>query len=125
MSQRIEKTLREAPITNNCPECFNQDLTLKFTQEHQSGRLMERISREVRQELRCNTCGSVLFPISWTPDIERSVEYYAKLVQPERVGVRLKPLFYLIVVLVLVLAGGVAYAMWSGLIPGWPGSAGQ
>lgn len=110
------KILREAPLSNNCPECFNQDMTLSFTQQHRETRFIHKVYRGVTRELRCNTCQNLIYPVTWTEDIERSVEYYEKLVQPERPGVRLKPLFYLVVALVLALAGIMVYLYLSGLL---------
>jgi hypothetical protein len=110
------KMIKEAPLTNNCPECFNQDLTLRFYQKHLQGPLYHKVTPELKQELKCNTCGSLLYPVTWTEDIERSVEYYGKAVTPEKPSLRFRPLFYILVLLGVVLAGALAYLYLQGVI---------
>jgi len=109
MGKSERHILSQNPVTNNCPECFNQDLTLSFYQKHLTGRLFDRITPEVIQELKCNTCGSVLYPIRWTPDIERSVEYYYKALKPEKAKIRFRPLFYILIFLGILLVGVLVY----------------
>lgn len=116
MAKPEYKIIKEAPLTNNCPECFNQDLTLRFHQKHLHGPLYHRVTSELKQELTCNTCGSLLYPVTWTEDIERSVEYYGKAVTPEKASLRFRPLFYILVLLGVVLAGALAYLYLQGAI---------
>lgn len=111
MATNERHILSQNPVTNNCPECFNQDLTLTFYQKHLIGRFFDRITAEVTQELKCNTCGSVLYPIRWTPDIERSVEYYQKALKPEKGKIRFRPLFFILVLLGILLVGALVYAL--------------
>ncbi len=103
--------LSQNAVTNNCPECFNQDLTLTFYQKHLMGRFFERITPEVTQELKCNTCGSVLYPIRWTPDIERSVEYFQKALKPEKTKIKFRPLFFIVIFLGILLLGALVYVL--------------
>ena len=56
MSEKWE-LLREASLSNHCPECFNQDLSLRFKQKHKHGRLFHRITGEVQEELRTTPTG--------------------------------------------------------------------
>ncbi len=111
MAANERHILSQNPVTNNCPECFNQDLTLTFYQKHLIGRFFDRITPEVTHELKCNTCGSVLYPIRWTPDIERSVEYYQKALKPEKAKIRFRPLFFILVLLGIVLVGALVYTL--------------
>ena len=110
------KIIKEAPLTNNGPECFNQDLTLTFYQKHLHGPFYHRITSELKRELKCNTCHNLLYPVTWTEDIERSVEYYGKAVTPEKASMRFRPLFYILVLLGVVLAGGLIYLYLQGAI---------
>ena len=110
------KIIKEAPLTNNCPECFNQDLTLTFYQKHLYGPLYHRVTPELKRELKCNTCHNLLYPVTWTEDIERSVEYYGKAVTLEKASMRFRPLFYILVLLGIVLAGALAYLYLQGAI---------
>lgn len=116
MSKERDVVIREAPLSNNCPECFNQDMTLRFSQRHRVSRLIHRVYGEVHRELRCNTCNNVIYPVSWTEDIERSVEYYEKLVEPKKATIRLKPLSYILMLLGVAAVAAVAYALLNGLI---------
>ena len=116
MGKESYEVIREAALNNNCPECFGQDLTLRFSQRHLRGKFYNRTCAEVRQELQCNICKNTIFPVRWTEDIERSVAYYEKAVEPARPSIRFSPLFYLLAVLGVVLSTALAYAFLSGLI---------
>ena len=37
MAKEKFEVIKEAQLTNNCPECFNQDLNLTFYQKHTYG----------------------------------------------------------------------------------------
>lgn len=116
MAKSKFEIIKEAPLTNNCPECFNQDLSLTFYQKHLYGAFYHRVTGELKRELKCNTCKSLLYPVSWTEDIERSVEYYEKAVQPEKSSIRFQPLFYILVLLGVALAGALIYLYLQGAI---------
>lgn len=106
----------EAPLNNNCPLCFNQDLTLRFSQRHMQGRFYHRTYREVRQELYCNRCKTDIYPVQWTEDIERSVAYYEKAVEPARPAIRFHAYFYILILLGLAGIVALGYAFRAGLI---------
>ncbi|MDM9631351.1 hypothetical protein [Robiginitalea aurantiaca] len=116
MGRSEQHILSQNPVTNNCPECFNQDLTLTFYQKHLRGNLFDRITSELSHELKCNTCDTVIYPVSWTDDIERSVEYYQKAVKPEKPVVKFRPLFFVVVILGILLAGTLIYLVLRGAI---------
>jgi hypothetical protein len=116
MAKSEFKIIREAPLTNNCPECFGQDLTLRFYQKHISSLFYRSITSEVKQELQCNTCHTLLYPVTWTEDIERSVEYYQKAVTPEPTRIRFKPIFWILVLVVILLVAAGIYLYMEGII---------
>lgn len=120
MSTTDYRIIKKAPLTNNCPECFNQDLTLTFAQKHVQTRLFHKTTPELRRELKCNTCHTIIYPVSWTEDIERTVGYYEKAVQPEKTRMQPRPLFYILLILVILLAGVGIYLYSEGIIPGSP-----
>ncbi|SHI36690.1 hypothetical protein [Pseudozobellia thermophila] len=97
--------IKEAHLTNNCPECFNQDLRLSFYQKHYHTRLVHRTSNEVSHQIVCNKCKSTIYPISWTDDIERTFDYYKKMVEPKRSSTKFTSLFWIVVLAVLVAVG--------------------
>ena len=109
--------IKEAPIKNNCTECYNQNLVMRFKQKHLRTRIYHRTSGEVREELHCNTCGSRIYPVSWTPDIENSVNYYRKMAIPDKPGIRFGWLFYVLLLFLISLIGAAVYTyregMWS------------
>lgn len=109
MERSEQHILSQNQVTNNCPECFNQDLTLTFYQKHLKGNFYDRITSELSHQLKCNTCGTVLYPISWTDDIERSVEYYQKASKPQKPSIKFRPLFYILVLLGILLVGTLIY----------------
>ena len=114
----IEKLvlIKEADLTNNCPECFNQDLKLTFYQKHLFGKFIHRVTGEVTNQIVCNKCGSDIYPAKWTDDIERIFEYYRKMVQPEKSSLKFKPLFYIMVLIFIALVGTGIYLFTAGII---------
>ncbi len=110
------EVLREAALTNNCPECYNQDLSLRFRQKHLTGRFYHRVTGEVSEELTCNTCHTSIYPVQWTQDIEGSVTYYQKMVVPRRPSVRFNGLFYTLLLLGIALVGTLVYLWINGAL---------
>jgi hypothetical protein len=108
--------IKEANLTNNCPECFNQDLKLTFYQKHRDGKLFHHVTGEVTNQIICKKCGSDIYPAKWTDDIERIFDYYKKMVQPEKTSLNLKPLFYILMLILIALTGAGAYLFLEGVI---------
>ncbi len=115
MSKEKLISIQEAALTNNCPECFNQDLSLTFFQRHTYGRLFHRTTGDVSHEIRCNKCGSIIYPVKWTEDIERSFDYYRKMVKPEKASVRFSALFFILMLLFICLVGAGVYLYLEGI----------
>ncbi len=104
--------IKEADLTNNCPECFNQDLKLSFYQKHKQGKLFNSITNEVTSKIVCNKCGTDIYPVSWTDDIERSFKYYQKMVIPDRTTLTFTSFFWILTLLsVIVVAVGVYFLL--------------
>jgi hypothetical protein len=108
--------IKEADLTNNCPECFNQDMKLTFFQKHLITRFYNRTTSEISNKITCNKCGSVVYPVQWTENIERSFEYFQKMVIPEPKSVKFTKFFYILLVLIIVLAGAAIYLYTAGII---------
>ncbi|WP_299158485.1 hypothetical protein [uncultured Eudoraea sp.] len=108
--------IKEADITNNCPECFNQDMKITFYQKHLFGRLYHKITSKVSHQIKCNTCESIIYPVNWTEDIERIFEYYQKMVNPEKATTKFTAMFYLIILLPIVIAAVLFYLYKTGII---------
>ncbi len=107
--------LKESDIPNNCPECFNQDLRITFYQKHKYGRLYDRTTNEISHSIKCNKCGSTIYPVDWTDDIERIFEYYQKMANPEKASVRFTNLFYILVLLLVAIIGAGIYLIIMGI----------
>lgn len=111
MIKEKRELIQEADLTNNCPVCYNQNLHLKFFQKHTYGKLFHRVTGDISHEIQCRKCDSVIYPVQWTEDIERSFDYYNKLVEPSRKKVRFTTFFYVLIVLLISLVSAVVYIM--------------
>lgn len=107
--------IKEADLTNNCPECFNQDLKLSFYQKHSYGKLSHKITNEVTHKIICNKCDSDIYPVSWTDDIERSFKYYQKMVKPERSSLKFTSLFWILMLFLIVIVSAGIYLFLEGI----------
>lgn len=108
MAKEKMVVLKEADLTNNCPECFNQELKLTFYQKHTYGRLFDRTTKDITHEIKCTKCNSLIYPVTWTEDIERVYDYYRRMVAPKRATIKFTTLFYILVLLLIsVIATGV------------------
>lgn len=116
MAKEKLKVIKEADLTNNCPECFNQDLTLTFFQKHTYGRFFHKTTSEVSNKLVCNKCKSNIYPVSWTEDIERMFNYYQKTVVPEPKSSKATVFFYVLLLLLIALVAGATYIFLAGPI---------
>lgn len=116
MAKEKEVVLKEAEITNNCPECFNQDMRITFYQKHRVSQWYYQITGEISHQIICNTCHSIIYPVKWTEDIERSFEYYQKMVTPKKKGIKLSRLTLSLIISLLILAVVLYYLLYSGII---------
>lgn len=107
-------TLKESDIPNNCPECFNQDLRISFYQKHKYGRFYDRTTNDISHRIQCHKCGSTIYPVDWTDDIERIFGYYQKMAIPEKASIRFTKLFYILILLLLALVAAGVYLFVSG-----------
>lgn len=108
--------IKEANLTNNCPECFNQDLSLTFYQKHTYGRFFHKTTAEISNKLVCNTCKSTIYPISWTTDIERLFDYYKKTAVPEKKSSKPTVFFYVLLLILISIVAGALYIFLAGPI---------
>ncbi len=79
--------------------------------------MYHKITAEVTHQIKCNKCGSTIYPAQWTDDIERIFNYYQKMAVPEKSAVRFTKLFYAVLLLLLFAVAGAAYLFMEGLIP--------
>lgn len=108
--------IKETELSNNCPECFNQDLKLTFYQKHRYSKLSYRVTNEVTNQIVCKKCGSDIYPAKWTDDIERIFDYYKKMAVPEKSSLKFTSLFYILIFILLALIGTAMYLISEGII---------
>ena len=108
--------IKEATITNNCPECFNQELKLSFYQKHIKTLFYHKMTNEVTSEIKCKKCFSIIYPVNWTADIERVFDYYRKLVEPKKTTLKFTALFYITIFVIIGLIAGGVYLYQNGMI---------
>lgn len=116
MAKEKLEVIKEAALQNNCPECFNKELTLTFYQKHRYSSLFHKTTAEITNQINCNKCGSSIYPAKWTDDIERIFDYYQKMITPEKASIKFTNLFYGLLVLFLALVGLGVYLYLSGTI---------
>ena len=108
-------TLKEARIGNNCPECYSNDsLELTLKQKLIETKFYKAITDETVSQLCCLNCEVQIFPIRWTDDIERVVDYHNRGLKRKPKSTKLKPIswalisgFVLIIVVMVLFASGV------------------
>ncbi|MEM8928599.1 MAG: hypothetical protein AAGC45_10375 [Bacteroidota bacterium] len=115
MSKIKRVIIKEAAITNNCPECYNQELQLTFFQKHTHNAFFHRTTAEVTHEIICKKCESRIYPVNWTTDIERVFEYFNKLVTPDTPSIRFTTLFYILMMLAIALVAAGIYFYLEGM----------
>ncbi len=104
------KTLHSARIKNNCPTCFGTDgLEFTFTQEEKETAFFKKPAINVDNTLYCHTCKNSIYPVNWTEDIERVFDYNKKIAETNKEYLKVKPLFYISIVVALVLVAAIVY----------------
>nr|WP_297919508.1 hypothetical protein [uncultured Allomuricauda sp.] len=116
MARTRKIVIKDAEITNNCPECYNQELKITFYQKHTYNPFFHRTTDQVTHEIKCKKCHSVIYPVNWTTDIERVFDYYNKLVKPDKPSVRFTTLFFILLILVLGIIAALVYVYLEELV---------
>ncbi len=101
-------TVKKVDLKNNCPECFSTNgLQLTFKQEFTETKLYKSVTDLISYDLNCKTCTTAIYPERWTDDIERVVTYQKKALTPKPVTKRFKPLFWGIIIGLVLIAIGI------------------
>ncbi len=112
--------LKEAPLHNNCPECYaNDGLILTFTQQKTTSKFMTLHSKEAVGNLKCTKCGSNIFMGRWTDEIEQVYKYHQKTIVLPTTGKKFTQLFYGLVIggLCILVGGGILCYIYMQSIP--------
>ncbi len=105
-------TLHTARLKNNCPTCFGTDgLEITFTQEEKDTPFFRKPALKIDDKLYCHTCNNTIYPVNWTEDIERVFDYNKKIAETNKQYLKVKPLFYILIVVAVVLVSAVVYVL--------------
>ncbi|WP_109302293.1 hypothetical protein [Aquimarina sp. AU474] len=96
--------LKEATLTNNCPECYSTDgMTLSFKQEKLKSKLLIKTNKNVIESIHCGKCETQIFAGQWTKDIERVYEYHKKTISSKPSSIKFTGLFFLLSFVLLAM----------------------
>ena len=109
--------VKEVVLKNNCPVCYsNEDLRITFSQKLKESKLYKWLTSEVKNEMSCKNCESIIYPVQWTDDIERVYDYHMKAFHPRKSSFRLKPLGWIVIIFVaLALAAAGIFLVYPKL----------
>ncbi|MCK7589186.1 hypothetical protein M0G43_01230 [Subsaxibacter sp. CAU 1640] len=97
-------TVKEVALNNHCPECYSTDgLRLTFKQKFVENTFYRAISKDTKHSIVCETCGTDIYPVQWTDDLERVVEYQERAFVPKAATFKLKNLTWIILVVVIAI----------------------
>ena len=90
--------IKEVTLKNNCPECYSKEgLNLSFKQRFVETKFHKSIIPEVKHEIECKTCNTIIYPVQWTDDIERVVAYQKRAFIPKKASTYLKKISWIII----------------------------
>lgn len=109
-------TLHTARLKNNCPTCFGSDgLEFTFAQDKRENAFFHKPNSKIDETLYCHNCNNAIYPINWTADIDLVYNYNKKLAETKRQYLKVKPLFYILILVAITVVAGVTYALISKL----------
>lgn len=98
-------TIKEVIMPNNCPECYGKGgLALIFKQKITETQFYKSITAEILHEIECKTCQSTIYPVQWTDDMERVVEYQQKAFTPLASSTYIKKTSWIIMASIAIIA---------------------
>ena len=107
-------TLHTARLNNNCPTCFGTDgLEFTFSQNEQENAFFHKPNSKIEETLYCHNCKHTIYPVNWTEDIERVYNYNKKLAETNRQYLKIKPLFYILIIVAIILVAAIFYLLIS------------
>ncbi len=90
-------TIKSVELNNNCPECYSREgLKLTFKQQFKENQFYRSITQNTIEQLKCSVCNSIIFPVNWTVDIERVVDYHKKAFVPKPSSLKFKKLSWIL-----------------------------
>ncbi|TJY37998.1 hypothetical protein [Pontimicrobium aquaticum] len=96
--------IKTESLNNHCPECFSTEgLQLSFKQKYSEALFYKAITDDIAYTLSCKVCNTEIFPVRWTDDIERVVDYKKKAFTPNPKSFKLKRLAWMLIITLDVL----------------------
>ena len=96
-------TIKTASLNNHCPICYSTDgLELTFKQKFIETYFYKSFTSEIKQELNCTTCKSIVYPVQWTDDIDQVFEYHQKAFIPKKPSISLKKMSWIVIIGIVV-----------------------
>ena len=104
----------ESKIRNNCPKCFAQDgLVFGFYNKVIETKLISKATKEIKGELTCSHCESIIYPALWTDEIDRVYLYNLRKLGDPETYTRFKPLSIGLFVGATLAIAGTAFAVYT------------
>ena len=104
----------ESKIRNNCPKCFAQDgLVFSFSNKIVETKMVSKATKEIKGELNCSHCETVIYPALWTDEIDRVYLYNLNRMGSPQTYTRFKPLAVGLFVGITLAIAGAAFAIYS------------
>jgi hypothetical protein len=79
-------------------------LLLTFKQKIVETNFYKSISPEITNDIKCNNCNTIIYPVQWTDTIEQVFEYHKKTVVPKKTSTYLKKWSWIIIVAGILIA---------------------
>ena len=96
--------IKEVALKNNCPVCFGKEgLRLTFQQKIIETKFYKSITSEINHELVCEKCQSIIYPIQWTDDVERVIDYQKKAIITKKPSTYFKNLSWILIIINLII----------------------
>ena len=101
--------VKEVVLNNNCPVCYAKgSLLITFKQKVIETKFYKSITSEISHDINCKTCESTIYPVQWTNDIERVVDYQKKAFKPMSSSTYIKKTSWIIVTSTVLAAIAIA-----------------
>ena len=81
------------------------------TQTEKETLFFKKPATKIDNRLYCHTCKNDIYPVSWTEDIERVFDYNKKIAETNKQYLKVKPLFYILVIVAIVLVAAIVYLL--------------
>ena len=99
------KVFQEATLSSNCPECYaNNSLLLTVYQNEVDTPWFYKLTSKLSEEIECQKCGTAIYPVRYTEDLERVKAFYLKSMGTPETAFKLKALSFVVLALVILAA---------------------